>query len=300
MEPITMILTAVVAGAAAAGKDIGGKVVKDTYAGIKSLITAKFTNQPETQKTLKQLEQNPKDKTEQTNLANQLKTIDAANDQELLTLAKSLLTELNRQGFLKTPDYQAVLNGSGAIAQGPGAAAAGHGAHITKGGIHAKTIKADNVVDGVLMEGGDAETADSLLNLAKELQTGGIHADDIQAKTIVTGLHYIHDPKTATPEDLHKEVAELENQIHRIIQSGEITDAGDAEDLEEAAADAKKELAQPQPRGSKIIRRLKTVTDILTQSAETAKAAGNLQTQAIKLAPTAALIYSIAAGLFGG
>ncbi|MFP4349189.1 MAG: hypothetical protein ACLFQY_12955 [Desulfococcaceae bacterium] len=299
MEPITVILSAIVGGAAAAGKDIGGKVVKDTYAGIKSLIAAKFTHQPEAQKTFRQIEQNPEDKTERQNLASQLKTIDAENDQELLTLAKSLLTELGRQGLLKTPDYQAVLSGSGAIAQGPDATAAGQGAHISKGGIHAKTIKADHVVDGVLMEGGDAETADSLLNLAKGLQTGGIHADDIQAKTIVTGLHYIHDPKTATPEDLHKEVAELENQIRQVIKTGEITDIGDAEDLEEAAAEAKKELARPQPRGSKIIRRLKTVTDILTQSAETAKAAGNLQTQAIKLAPTAALIYSIAAGLFG-
>jgi hypothetical protein len=178
--------------------------------------------------------------------------------------------------------------------------AAGQGARITRGGIHAKTIRAENVVDGVLMEGGDTQTADSLLNLAKGLQTGGIHADDIQAKNLVTGLHYIHDPKSATTEDLQKEVTELENQIHRMIQSGEITDPGDAEDLEAAAAEAKKELARPEPRGGKIIRRLKTVTDILTQTAETAKAAGNLQTQAIKLAPTAALIYSIAAGLFGG
>lgn len=300
MDPLTMIISAIVAGAVAAGKDVGGKAVKDTYTGIKSLIAQKFSGNPDAEKALKQIERNPKDKTERAALAKQLETTDAAKDKELMTLVTSLLTELHRQGYLKTPDYQATLTGSGAIAQGPGAVAAGKGGHATKGGIHAKTIQAENVVDGVLMEGGGAADAAGLIELAKGLETGGIHADDIRAKKIVTGLHYIHDPKSATPQDLHKEVAELEKQVRQLIHAGEIADEGDAEDLGRAVDEAKKELAQPDPKGNKIIRRLKTVTEILNQTADTAKAAGNLQTQAMKLAPTAAMIYSIAAALFGG
>lgn len=42
MEPISLILTALVAGASAAVKDTAGKAVKDSYDGLKALIKKKF------------------------------------------------------------------------------------------------------------------------------------------------------------------------------------------------------------------------------------------------------------------
>ena len=42
MEPISLILTALVAGATAAVKDTAGKAVKDSYDGLKALIKKKF------------------------------------------------------------------------------------------------------------------------------------------------------------------------------------------------------------------------------------------------------------------
>ena len=38
MDPISLIITALVAGAAAASKDIAGQAVKDAYKGLKDLI----------------------------------------------------------------------------------------------------------------------------------------------------------------------------------------------------------------------------------------------------------------------
>ncbi len=167
------------------------------------------------------------------------------------------------------------------------------------GGIHAKTIKADNVVDGVLMEGGDAETAGALIRLARELARGGITADSIEAKKVVSGLHVIQDPATATPGQLKEEVSALKGDIEKAVAAGEIPDEDDAQDLRSAVERTEKELAKPQPQGLKILRWLDNATSILNTSAETAQAAGKLQTQVIKLAPTAAMVYSIARTLFG-
>lgn len=165
--------------------------------------------------------------------------------------------------------------------------------------IKAKNIKAKNVVEGVQIQGGDEGAADRLIQLAKALETGDIEADSIEAKNIISGLQYIADPEDAKPEELKYEVGELRKNVESAIKAGEISNEGDAEDLQDALVKAEKELAAPQPKGSRIGRSLKTVTEILNQSAETLKAGGNLQAQVIKLAPTAALIGSIAKKLFG-
>jgi disulfide oxidoreductase YuzD len=45
MEPISLILAALAAGAVAAAKDTAGTAVKDTYEGLKALIKKKFAEQ---------------------------------------------------------------------------------------------------------------------------------------------------------------------------------------------------------------------------------------------------------------
>ena len=42
MEPISLIIAALVAGATAATKDTAGQAVKDAYEGLKTLIKRKF------------------------------------------------------------------------------------------------------------------------------------------------------------------------------------------------------------------------------------------------------------------
>jgi len=166
-------------------------------------------------------------------------------------------------------------------------------------GIHAKTIKADNIVNGVLMEGGDAETAQSLIQLAKELERGSITADSMEAKNIVAGLHFIKDPASATADDLHKEIAALKADIQKAVAAGEVPDEDDAQELTTAVEKTETELAKPDPQGGKVVRWLNNITTILNGSAETAQAAGKLQNQVIKLAPAAAVVYSIARTVFG-
>ena len=60
------------------------------------------------------------------------------------------------------------------------------------------------------------------------------------------------------------------------------------------------DLAQAEPEGNRVVRNLKTATEILTTSAGAAQAAGKAGIALIKLAPLAAALYQIATHLFGG
>jgi len=220
-----------------------------------------------------------------------------------------------RKAELEAQLAGAAAAGSGAVAQGSGATAVGErGVNVTGnvggsiitgdsgrvGGIQAHTIKADNLVSGVQQIGGAAADSAGLVELAKALGSGSIKADSIEAKNVVAGLQFITDPAQATPDELRQEIAALQQQLAEAIAAGEFTNASDAEDVQSDLAAAEKELAAPEPQGSRVVRKLKAATEILTESAGTAQAAGKGDIALIKLAPVAAALYQIASRLFGG
>jgi F0F1-type ATP synthase membrane subunit b/b' len=92
------------------------------------------------------------------------------------------------------------------------------------------------------------------------------------------------------------------------VAAGEIEDDSDAstplstsfEDAQEALAKAEEELATPEPQGRRIVRQLKTAAEILTETVQTAEAAGKLAQTLAPLVPVAAALYQIAVKLFTG
>lgn len=217
--------------------------------------------------------------------------------------------------------YQAGVAGSGAAAQGPGSRAAGErgvaagliegpvvtgdgsvaaSGGVQTGGIRAGRIEAESVVDGVQMQGGDAQAAAGLVALAQAIRRGGISAEEIKARNLVSGLQFIADPGQATADDLRQEVAALREQLAQAIAAGEVADQADAEDAQEALATAEKELAAARPKGNRVVRKLAEAADVLTHGAAAAEALGKVGAQIIKLAPIAATLYQIAQTLFGG
>src|SRR5260370_645565 len=156
------------------------------------------------------------------------------------------------------------------------------------GGIDAKRIEADNVVSGVQIQGGDAQTASSLLQLAQSIRQGKISAEEIKARNLVSGLQYIADPAQASVEDLRQELLALRTQLEQAIASHEFSDPADAQDAQESLVTAATELAKPQPNGNRVLRKLDELSRIITRTAETADAAGRLGSLIIKLAPIAA------------
>jgi hypothetical protein len=213
-----------------------------------------------------------------------------------------------------SPTYRADLQGSGAIAQGPGATATGQGgmiiqgdgnvvghnsrSRVQKGGIRAGRIEAEHVVDGVQMQGGTSEDASRLVDLARAIRRGGITADEIKAGSVVSGLQFLAGKPPATPAELRDEVAALRAQVAEAVAAGEIPSRADAEDVTDALDKAETELAKPDPEGNRVIRTLKTTSEILTGAAGAVQAARNAGWQIVELAPVAAALCQLAQVIF--
>lgn len=86
MDPITIILTALVAGAAAGLKPTAEQVVKDAYEGIKALIKRKYARV-----SVDNLEDDPASEARKSVVREDLQKANAGDDAELLLQAKAVL-----------------------------------------------------------------------------------------------------------------------------------------------------------------------------------------------------------------
>ena len=127
MDPLTVIISALTAGAAAAAKDVVAQAVKDGYVGLKDLIVRQFGQKADVEAALEGVEKKPDSEARQAVLKEELKAAGAAQDAEVVRQAQALLELLKQHGLVSGPSYQATVKGSGAIAQGEGAVAAGAG-----------------------------------------------------------------------------------------------------------------------------------------------------------------------------
>ena len=153
MDPITLIVSAVVAGAALAAKDVGVQAVKDGYEGLKKLIVSKFGGGA--QAAVDQLEQQAKSPDTPENapvkqawesaLKATLTAAQADKDQELLKQAQSFMDLLKEHGLGNTTaSYSATNTGSGAIAQGNEAMAGGQGSAVVRGAVSGNVVTGSN------------------------------------------------------------------------------------------------------------------------------------------------------------
>ena len=103
MEPVSLIVTALTAGAVAAAKDTAEKGVKDTYQGLKTLIKRKFANDPLAQAMV---EAKPEDiKKAEGLLKDKITKAGADQDQEIIKVAQDLLDQVKEQ-----PGGQEIIN----------------------------------------------------------------------------------------------------------------------------------------------------------------------------------------------
>ena len=139
MDPVTIIVTALAAGAALAAKDVAAQAVKDGYAALKALIVRKFGEKADVAVAVEGVEKKPDSEARQAVLKEELDSAGAAQDTEMVKQAQALLDLLKEHGLAPGVTYHAELRGSGAVAQGPGAVAAGErGVAVSgdvKGGI---------------------------------------------------------------------------------------------------------------------------------------------------------------------
>lgn len=96
MDPITLIVTALAAGAAAGVKDAASAVVKDAYAGLKALVKKRLGEEPGTELVLARYEQAPE--TWQAPLMAELAGTGADGDRDLIAAAQALLDLIDETG----------------------------------------------------------------------------------------------------------------------------------------------------------------------------------------------------------
>lgn len=113
MEPITVIVTALVAGAAAALKSTTEQAVKDTYAGFKHLVLDRYGDQGDVGGAVAQLEKKPDSEGRKATLQEELSGTAAGQDQELVDRAVALLKEAEGQSPGITGGLVGQINAAG-------------------------------------------------------------------------------------------------------------------------------------------------------------------------------------------
>jgi hypothetical protein len=95
MDPITLILTALVAGAIAGTQSTAAEGIKDTYHGLKALIQRKFAGKPDAELALLKHEEKPEIWKEP--LKEALIEATADQDEQIIKEAQKLIELVNPQ-----------------------------------------------------------------------------------------------------------------------------------------------------------------------------------------------------------
>ena len=96
MDPVTLIIAALAAGAAAGLQDTAGQAVRDAYNGLKSLLQRRLEKQPVAQIAIDKHEQSPE--VWEKPLQDELERAGLGEDEEVLKMAQQLLAIVDPAG----------------------------------------------------------------------------------------------------------------------------------------------------------------------------------------------------------
>src|SRR5215831_8660041 len=96
MDPVTLILTALAAGAALGVKDTASAAVKDAYQGLKALVKKRFAGRRDGELVLSRYAEAPD--TWQGPLAAELTAVGAGTDVDLVVAAQALMRLADEAG----------------------------------------------------------------------------------------------------------------------------------------------------------------------------------------------------------
>ena len=97
MEPITLIVLALAAGAASGIQGVASSAVADAYTSLKALVKRRLANRPDGELVLARYEDEPQ--TWEAPLAAELTAAKADTDDDLVAAAKTLMSLADHAGF---------------------------------------------------------------------------------------------------------------------------------------------------------------------------------------------------------
>lgn len=115
MDPISIIVAAVVAGAAAALKDTAGQAVKDAYRGFVGLLKRRIREHTDAEAAVDKAEQDSE--TARIELERVLQAAGVTADDEVVRAAQQVLALADPEGA-KTGKYQVTITGSKGVVVG--------------------------------------------------------------------------------------------------------------------------------------------------------------------------------------
>jgi hypothetical protein len=115
MDPVTLILTALAAGAAAGAKDTASTAVKDAYAGLKAKIKTLLSRRKDGELVLARYEESPR--TWEAPLASELAAAGADKDEGLVTAAQAVLSMADEPGW-RAGKYTVQIHGGQGVQVG--------------------------------------------------------------------------------------------------------------------------------------------------------------------------------------
>ncbi len=172
MDPLTLIVTAVVAGAILGVKDVANQAVQDAYDGLKTVIIRKFGDKADLEDAIAGVEAKPDSKGRQITLQEELQSAGVDQDPKVLKKAKAVHKACKKGGEQTATYYNAVLEGSGAIAQG-GSTAADAGGIAVGGNVEGAIVQdSRNIVGNVhgdvdMSEGKRSQSGKYIVNIDK-------------------------------------------------------------------------------------------------------------------------------------
>ena len=115
MDPVSLIVTALAAGAAAAVKDGAADAVKGAYGQLKTLVSRRFMGSPKAELVLAEYETDPA--TWQAPLAAELTAASIGADPALVAAAQALMSLLDAAGT-QSGKYTVTIEGSQGVQVG--------------------------------------------------------------------------------------------------------------------------------------------------------------------------------------
>lgn len=115
MDPVSLIVAALAAGASAALKDTAAEAVKDAYNGLKSLLKRKLGDKPAAQVVIDKHEESP-DVWEKP-LEDEIKQSGIADDEEVVKAAQKLMELVDPDGA-RAGKYNVNISGGKGIVVG--------------------------------------------------------------------------------------------------------------------------------------------------------------------------------------
>jgi hypothetical protein len=115
MDPVTLIVTALAAGASSALQDGAAAAVKDAYARLKVLVKGRFAAHPKGELVLAEHEAAPQ--TWQAPLAAELSAAGAGGDADLVAAAQALMSLVDAAGA-RAGKYAVTVSGSQGVQVG--------------------------------------------------------------------------------------------------------------------------------------------------------------------------------------